>query len=225
MGLATKRTKPIARRGRPRRGEPSGDALRAQVIEQARAVYAVHGETGMSVAQILSAARISRPTFYRLFRSASEVCEALIGAANEQLRVCIFGTLITPRDPRDQITAVVAAYFGWAAAQGPMTHALYRDIAQPGTHANRAREQIIEEFVALLRQQAQLAGREPPDRLLADAVLRALEYLCSSAFAEGMPAAADIEKHRIAAEQLVLGALVPDLITVPAAGTHVGAST
>lgn len=225
MGLANKRTTPVARRGRPRRGEPSGDALRAQVIEQARAAYAAYGESELSVARILSAAQISRPTFYRLFRSASEVCEALIAEANEQLRACIFATLVTRRDPLAQIRAVVAAYFGWAQALGPMTHALYRDVAQPGTHANRAREQIIEEFVALLRQQAQLAGREPPDPLLADAVLRALEYLCSSAFAEGAPAADDFDKHRLAAEQLVLGALVPDLISVPATGVDRGAST
>ena len=105
-----------------------------------------------------------------------------------------------------------------------MTHALYRDIAQTGTHANRAREQIIREFVALLCQQAQLAGREPPNALVADGVLRALEYLCSSAFAEGAPTAAQLEQHRNAAEQLVLGALVPDLITVPTSGTDVGAS-
>lgn len=225
MGLANKRTKPIARRGRPRRGEPSGDQLRTQVIEQARSAYAAHGERELSVARILSAAQISRPTFYRLFRSASEVCEALIAEANEQLRACILATLMTPRDPLGQIRAVVAAYFGWANELGPMTHALYRDVAQPGTHANRAREQIIAEFVALLRQQAQLAGRVPPDPLLADAVLRALEYLCSSAFAEGAPAADEFEKHRLAAEQLVLGALLPDLISVPAAGTERGELT
>lgn len=212
MGSVAQSTNPAVRRGRPRRGEPSGDALRLQVIERARAVYAETGETGMSVALLLEAAQISRPTFYRLFGSAGEVCSALIAEANQQLRAQIFRTLAVARDPVDQIRAVVAAYFEWAAALGGMTHALYRDVAQPGTHANQAREQIIAEFVALLRQQALIAGREPPPALLADALLRALEYLCSAAFAEGAPDEAALSEHRAVAEQLVLSALVPDLL-------------
>lgn len=210
MVAATRSQVRAKRRGRPRRDEPSGERLRQQVIESARGVYAQHGEQGLSVALILEAARISRPTFYRLFNGTSELCETLVAEANQSLRTRILGVLLTRRPPETQLRAVIGAYFEWAAELGAMTHALYRDIAHPGTHANRAREQLIAEFVQLLREQARLLERAAPEPLLADAALRALEYVCSAAFATGTPDAATLQTHRAVAEQMMLRLLLPD---------------
>lgn len=199
------------RRGRPRRDEPSGERLRQLVLESARGVYARHGEQGLSVAQILEVARISRPTFYRLFGGASDLCAALVAEANQALRSRIHAELMTQRAPESQLQAVIGAYFAWAEQLGGMTHALYRDIAHPGTHANRAREKIIAEFVLLLGEQARLAGQEAPEPLLADAALRALEYVCSAAFAEGAPDSATIKRHQAVAERLMQRVLLPEV--------------
>lgn len=63
-----------ARRGRPPQTAQQADQVRARIVLATADVFAEHGSRGLSVARIIDAAGLARPTFYRYFANAVEPC-------------------------------------------------------------------------------------------------------------------------------------------------------
>lgn len=195
------------KRGRPAQHEPSGEALKALVIQASRVVYAQHGYQGSSVARLLEAANISRPTFYRLFSGRHEVIEAIVTDANQQLRFAVFSKVAAARSASQATIAAVDAYFEWCEAMGSMVGPIYSEINDPESPASGQRQAMIREFVQLLHAQAKHFGQKNLDPFFYDTLVRAIEHAGSAAFWPQRSPDADIARHRAAAVHILTASL------------------
>lgn len=207
MHKADTRAATPRRRGRPRADEASGKALKQQTLKAATQVYAAHGFHRTTVALILQAANISRPTFYKLFRDVREVIDLVVQQANDRLRDAVADAILEQQDLSGMLNAGVQAYFNWCREMGPLVGPIYSEINDADSPASHHRSQIIADFVGLFDAQAQLLGRPAADPLMYDSVLRAVEHAGSSAFWPQKLSEAEIERRRQIAMRIMLASL------------------
>ena len=201
------------RRGRPKADETSGNALREAVIDATSQVYAEHGYHKTTVALILKAANISRPTFYKLFKDRYEVIDLIIARANDQLRNQVAQAIIGKTTAFEMLSAGVNTYFDWCEKIGPLAGPIYSEINDPASPASDHRSRIINSFVDLFHAQARILGEPELDPLLYDSLLRAVEHAGSSAFWPKRLPATEIERRRAVALRIMLASLADE-------GTH-----
>ena len=170
------------RRGRPRQDEASGDDLREAIIKATAVIYAEKGFHGTSVALILKAANVSRPTFYKLFNDRRDVIEVLVQRANERLLARVVDAIGELNTPAMMMKAAIGAYFDWCSEIGPLVGPIYAEINDAASPASEHRGRIIGDLVSLITLQEQRLGLPSADPLFYDALLRAVEHLGSSAF-------------------------------------------
>ena len=165
------------RPGRQRAGSPSGEALREHIVQAAASVYAEHGYHGSSVALVMQAADVSRPTFYRYFRDRNDVLDCLIGRVNDDLRDRIVGAISEPGEASRILEAVIDAYFAWGQDIGAMAGPLYREIHDPASPASVHRQRILDELLSLITESVPQGEQAVHDPLLYDAAIHLVEHL------------------------------------------------
>lgn len=175
---------------------PQARSARERVLEGAREAFGRLGYELTRVEDILEAASVSRPTFYRIFSSKHEAYEELdriavayLQRALEQLKPDVSAT-------RDHLELVIASYFEWR--MGLRLGFNGKDPWQepPGiTHARRT---------LLLGEAAVEAQRG----MLIASLLCAVDALASSWVSSPSSAADAVSERRTIATRLVLSALV-----------------
>lgn len=192
------------RRGRPRQDETGGDELRETVIQAAADIYASKGYHGTTVALILKAANVSRPTFYKLFNDRRDVIEIVVERANRRLFECVIESIGDIEQPSSMLKAAIEAYFRWCEEIGPLAGPIYAEINDIASPAAFQRSHIIADLVAVFAEQESRLGLTNADPLLYDALLRAVEHLGSSAFWPDRLPKVEIARRRKVAIQMAL---------------------
>ena len=194
-------------RGRPPADGAGGTPIREQILQATREVYARHGFHRSTVAQVLEAAQVSRPTFYKYFPDLPSAMDAVGQQANDQLRRAVASALIGSDAPETLLLGALDAYFHWCEEQGPMATMIYREINDTATPAHRHRLAVIGDFIELLDHHRQRLGLPAAEPLLVDCALRAVEHAASSAFFPTRQPADVVRRHRAVAEQILLALL------------------
>lgn len=214
---ATPKSKPTRRgRGRPPGDSAGGTQIRELILQATREVYATHGFHRSTVAQVLEAAQVSRPTFYKYFPDLPTAIDAVGQQANDQLRRAVASALIGSDAPETLLLGALDAYFRWCEEQGPMATMIYREINDTATPAHRHRLAVIGDFIVLLDHHRQRLGLPAADPLLVDCALRAVEHAASSAYFPTRQPADVVQRHRAVAEQILLALLAQAVPTRPA---------
>ncbi len=174
---------------------PQPRTARERVLEGAREAFGRLGYEQTRVEDILEAASVSRPTFYRVFSSKQEAYEEL-----DRMAVTYLQRAMEQLDPsndtkRDLLYLVIASYFEWRIGLRLGFDATA--IHSPGlTHARRTL----------------YLGHDSIDSsraILISSLLSAVEVLASSwASVESMTSEA-IHERRLMATELVMRALLP----------------
>lgn len=215
MAKADRPNTPAGQKPRPQRrgrGRPASDAIggkqiRELILQATREVYAAHGFHRATVAQVLEAAQVSRPTFYKYFPDLPSAMDAIAEQANNELRRAVAGALVGSDAPETLLLGALTAYFDWCEQQGPMATMIYREINDTATPAHRHRLAVIGDFIELLDQHRQRLGLPAAEPLLVDCALRAVEHAASSAFFPTRQPAEVVQRHRRVAEQILLALL------------------
>ena len=169
-------------RGRPAASEPSGEALREAIVTAAATVYASQGFSGSSVERIISAARVSRPTFYKHFKDRREVLDIVIARANDILREIATDRTVDAENLEDVVEATIDAYFEWGARIGPLVRPIYREIHDPQSPASFHRTRILGELTGVFAALMRSIGWPALDTRLYDALLLVVEHVGHRAF-------------------------------------------
>lgn len=188
--------------------EPSGQQLREAVLEAARRVYAEHGFQRSSVELLLSAANISRPTFYRLFSDKREVVAELLNRANTDLITSLPMAVAKARSLGEAINFGLDAYFDWARRQYPAVGAFYREIHDRDSPASELRKQTLAMFIQVLKRQAETLGYPRLDPALIEALLHVAEYVGGNCFSSASPTEEQILHARKIAGRVILAAVL-----------------
>src|SRR6185436_712097 len=127
------------------------------------------GELGYAKARvedILLAADVSRPTFYKVYRTKDEVFEALSDRHHREIRERIERAAKKTSEPIEQITGMVDAFLQWRAGFGPVGRVLDLEARTPGSRLARHRRATLRAVARLSEDQLKAAGRTPVDPIL-----------------------------------------------------------
>lgn len=184
MGMTD--VKGSSRRGRRPQTAHEAEQARASIVAATADVFAETGSRGMSVALILDAAGISRPTFYRYFANAEQPLNVLLEESDRDLVGGVVGAIDAATDDIAMTVSVIDAYIGWALARGkllgPLFSELYDRSSSPvSLHRAEALDRIR---AAVVRRMIEL-GRAAPNPTALDALVNACEFLVYRAVSLG----------------------------------------
>lgn len=168
MSSGTKGAERAAEKGAKKRVRKNPEARRAEIVTTARGVFAANGYGEVGLADVASAAQVSKGLLYHYFPDGRPqlfegVLHDLLNEFLQELRQAAK----VPFSPRTRMTQVLGAIFGFFDENPTAYRLLFRDpwVAQDQTveaSAIAARAQIVSELASLM------AGSGlPPDDLVA----------------------------------------------------------
>lgn len=168
---------PLRARGRPPKSAADQQHLKNRIADATLVVFAEHGYHAMTVELILTQAGVSRPTFYKYFRSLEEPLALAAYPLHERLVSSIAQAL---RQDGDAVLAAIAAcdaYVAWARSLGTLTRQLYAEFYEQSSPVARFRLQTILAIQDLVRDKLQQAGRPVPDAATLELFTTGIEFL------------------------------------------------
>jgi AcrR family transcriptional regulator len=150
---------------------------RARICEAMAHLVAERGYAAVTVADVVSAVRISRRTFYEHFED-KESCfleTYRIGFENGIAQIGEALHALEDPDWRTRLRVSLETYVSILAAEPHVARVLLIEVLGAGPRALAMREQVLAEYVAHYRRLRELARAEEPDLPeIPDAFLRAL---------------------------------------------------
>lgn len=193
--------------GRPKSGYLQGDELKEHVISAASLIYSESGYRDTSVAKIIKAAGISRPLFYRLFKSTHEVIDIIVKRANEAL----FEMLSTAMDEQDDIIGMMKAnidtYFEWCRNYGPVVGPIYREISDPESPAFHHRQWIVERSIKQFNYLVTKQGHQALPEVFIEGLVHVMEHIGSTTFWPKAQAESVVMQNKKIVQRILLAAL------------------
>ena len=148
------------------------------LLSATRTVFGRGGYHGLSVELVLAESGLSRPTFYKHFRSIDEAIETVLREANEDLvRRLLSALQETPGVPLAKVEAALVAWRDWGDALGPMLRPLFSELHDIHSPTSRSRKQVMNLLANELLRAAEPAGRPRPSRLTIDTLIQGVEFL------------------------------------------------
>lgn len=171
--------------------------------------FGEHGYTETRVEDILHAAGVSRPTFYKFFANRDEVLDAIIESQAFAVIQSMKSAIALAADPIDRLDKGLDAYLRWRATIGPMGNVFVAEALRPGTHASELRQDIVDVVTSWIRMEASEVLGEEPDPLLYAGIVAALETV-SASLDRSRVGEREIQRCKLVMTQIVLGSLAWD---------------
>lgn len=164
-----------------------------------------HGST--RVEDILQAAEVSRPTFYKAFDSKDDVFEALSERHHRDIRDRIIRSIADVSDPAAQLEATTDAFMRWRAELGPIGRVLDVEARMPGSRIAHHRAKTLEEMTALMAERMRAAGRSGVDPVLYYGLIAAMERVADMLLSKHPVSVEDLERAKRSALCILSGSL------------------
>ena len=199
----------LARRksGRPSASELQGDELREHIIAAASIVYGEHGYRGTTVEKIAQAAGISRPLFYRQFKSRWDVVDIIIKRANQALLFAADKAMSETEDLFPMLSAGIDAYFDWCRNYGAVVGPLYQEINDPESPACVHNKNTVKQMVNLLLEMVKKRNLPNYSPLLFETLVHTIEHTGSMIFWPEAQSEEVLSKSRAILQRIVTASL------------------
>ncbi len=130
---------------------PSGRPdTRTRIVDGTAEAVQEHGLRSVTVQHILSAAGLSRRTFYQHFRNKDDACLALYERVVERLITSIREAVEAAEDPGKRLFAGLDAYLDFQEAGGELVTQLQAEAATPRSLLTPLRERTIDALVEIV---------------------------------------------------------------------------
>lgn len=197
---------------------------RERILAGAARTFGRLGYAATRVEDILLDAKVSRPTFYKFFKSK----DGVFGALSDRHHAEVFDRLVAATagadGPAEILDRTVEAFLQWRAELGPMGRVLDTEARVPGSQLQAPRQRLLEAVVERIQLELKNAGRSTADPLLLYALIAAAENVADSFLSERRRGPQELERRRAVLSRLVRSALaepgdaVPTLPRPPAVG-------
>jgi AcrR family transcriptional regulator len=215
--MAPQRNSPSRRKAEPRRQHPQRTAKTKMAILQAGAdVFGRVGYAGTRVEDILAAAHVSRPTFYRFFANKDEVFLTLNEMAALNLVQLLRSSLQSNTGALEKVAAGIEAFFRWLAATGPLASVMMLEGNRPGSLLAPARENTDRMLLEILSGEIRQIRGYDPDPVMITGLLGAMEVIGHQLLRQ-TPHLTEkhIERGKRIALRIFLGALHDGIASLP----------
>lgn len=190
--------------GRPLDPEASSAAIKEAIIAAAGEVYAQRGYHNFSVALLLEAAGVSRPTFYRHFRDKTEVIDIVVARANALLLGQVRKRIGSGNSLEAVVDNGINAYFAWGHSIGKLAGAIYREIHDEQSPASYHRERSLEDLGALMHAAFEAHGKYMTPQVN-DALMHVIEHVGHQAFWPEKKSAKEIADLKTTIRTIIIG--------------------
>jgi AcrR family transcriptional regulator len=167
--------------------------LRERILQGAATAIGAHGYANARVEDILQAAGVSRPTFYKVFDSKEDVFKELSARHHAEIRERI-QRASAAEDPRQRLIDTTEAFLRWRAELGPIGRVLDTEARTPGTVIAHHRKRTLRDMLELHAENVRRAGLPEVDPVLLLALSAALESVADSLLLEGPVDEATIQR-------------------------------
>jgi AcrR family transcriptional regulator len=183
---------------------------RERILAGAAKAFGALGYAKVRVEDILLEADVSRPTFYKVYRTKDDVFEALSDRHHREIKERLEHAAEIASDPVERLTEMIDAFLRWRAGLGPVGRVLDLEARSPGSRLARHRGAILRAVARLSGELLAAAGRPPVDPVLVPALIAAMESLADSLLVDGKPDEAALERARRNALRLFAGVISDD---------------
>ena len=180
---------------------------RLKILEGAATAFGEGGFAGTTVADILAASGVSRPSFYKFFRNKDEVFDLLHETHMLSLIQLVKGAARSVADPDAKIDHAAEAYLRWIAAIGPLAEALYTESRRPGSRLSERYREAIATLTDFFEQQAAELDIRGVDPLVFTGLVAACESVGVSLMQASGAGEVNVERGKAAIGLLVRNAL------------------
>lgn len=157
------------------------DELKARILDGAAQAFGKLGYNDVRVEDIIEAAGVSRPTFYKVHASKDDVFQALSVRHHVEIRRRIHDAVAAAgSEPSAELIAMVDAFMRWRAGLGPIGRVLDLQARTPGTTIAQHRAETLRAMTRLSAERMQAAGRPPVDPLMTTALISAMESIADA---------------------------------------------
>jgi len=184
------------------------DRLRERILVGAAEAFGRLGYADTRVEDILHASSISRPTFYRVFKSKEEVFDALSSLHHEEIRRRIVDAAASTDDLILRLERALLAFARWRADLGPIGRVLDAEARGPGSRQRAQREAILGTAVGLVHDIVHAAGHPTPDPALLRGLIAANEAIADELLTGEGVGEAEIQRAKELMTRIFLGTLM-----------------
>jgi len=169
--------------------------------------FGEHGYKDTRVEDILQAAGVSRPTFYKFFANRDEVFDAIAEAQAFTVVQSMKGAIAVASDPLERLDRALDAYLRWRAATGPIGTVLNAEAMRPGSHAGQQRRAVLDAVTSWFSAEAGEVLGDEVDPLLYVGLVAALERIGADLDHRARVGEKEIARCKDVMLQIVLGTL------------------
>jgi AcrR family transcriptional regulator len=209
------------RRSKVSRKPSVGKHTRERILAGAAEVFGKLGYATARVEDILLAADVSRPTFYKAFDSKDDIFAELSDRHHRDVRERILRSIAGISDPAAQLEATTDAFMRWRAELGPIGRVLDVEARTPGSSIAHHRSKTLEEMGSLIAERMRRAGRDDVDPVLYYGLIAAMERVADLLLSKHPVSEAAVQRAKRSALRILSGSLaapgdaVPDLPAPP----------
>jgi len=189
--------------------------MKARILEGAAAAFGTLGYANVRVEDIIEAAQVSRPTFYKVYTIKDDLLEALSARHHLEIRRHIRNAVAAAEEPLAQLTAMIDAFLRWRAGLGPVGRVLDLEARTPGSSIGHHRKATLRAMTLLSAEQMAAAGRPAVDPVMITAMISAMESVADSLLLKPDVDAATLARANHIALRIVGGALAEPGDLVP----------
>lgn len=164
-------------RGRPPMTAEDVSRVREQLIDATRRVFTRVGYHGLSVELVIAEAGVSRPTFYKYFRSTEEPMDALIAHVNDDLVRRLMAAVSSVAEPMARVEAALWAWRQWGADLGEFLRPFFAELNDMNSPVGRHRQRTLAVLTEQLALVVERMGRKRPGELRVATFLQGVEFL------------------------------------------------
>jgi AcrR family transcriptional regulator len=192
-----------------------GKEVRERILSGAARAFGKLGYASTRVEDVLQAAEVSRPTFYKAYSSKDDVFDALSERHHRDIRERIVRASDGTTDPIAQLLATIQAFMRWRAELGPIGRVLDTEARTPGSRLGRHRKKTLAEMTALTGERMRAVGRGPADPVLYYGLIAAMESVADMLLSTHPVAPLAVERATRNAFRILGGALAEPGDAVP----------
>jgi len=157
-----------------------------RILRAAMNVFGRLGYADTRVEDILEEAEISRPTFYRYFKSKEDVFDAVDEVVSKSFFQTLTSAVASVDDPLQKLEKGIDAYLQWLYATGPVAGTTRRHPTHPQLHIAKRREEALRMIVDVFLEQTLKALGEEYDPWLFSMLQAATEQAGELLILEGL---------------------------------------
>ncbi|MFI5308451.1 MAG: TetR/AcrR family transcriptional regulator [Polyangiales bacterium] len=178
--------------------DPTGatDNMRIRILRGAAAVFGRLGYGATSVQAILAEARVSRRTFYKIFRSKEDVLRVLFENSVSMLLSAVREADRSGKPSQERLASAVEAYIQVHARAGPLARVLLLEQFSPSSPLAKQRDAAMAAFTELLSEAIRRERLRPPDPILVHGVVAAINQIAVQTATEHPEGGWDVERAK-----------------------------